>query len=99
MWSKKPTPVATSWRPVPSRFSASSILVSAVSRRMVAVRGIRGVGPSGPPLNGQDLGQFFQQGISLEFGSHRDAQAVPVLGIAHVSYQDSSRLQSLINGL
>jgi hypothetical protein len=38
MWSKKPTPVWLSCRPVPSRFSVTSISVSAVLRVIVALR-------------------------------------------------------------
>ena len=41
MWSRKPTPVRTSAWPVPSRSSVSSIFVSAVWRRMVAVRAMK----------------------------------------------------------
>src|SRR4029079_6093449 len=38
MWSRKPTPVATSYRPVPSRLTDAVIDVSLVTRSTFAVR-------------------------------------------------------------
>ncbi len=38
MWSKKGSPVATSMMPVPSRSTRTSMAVSAVARRVEAVR-------------------------------------------------------------
>ena len=86
MWSKKPTPVATSAWPEPSRFRVSLMSVSAVLRAMVAVRGIRG-----------SL-QFGQQPVDLRVGADGDAQAV-VAVVVHVADQDLPPLQLLVDRL
>src|SRR5262245_15484538 len=88
IWSKKPTPVASSCRPVPSRLRDNSIFVSVVSRRMVAVRDMA----SGCEY----VGQFLQQRIDFVVGPDGHAESVPIVRVVHVPDQHLARLQRLV---
>src|SRR5947209_13632226 len=92
MWSKKPTPVATLARPVPSRSSFRSIRVSAVSRRTCAARAM-------VALISDDAADLLQQPVDLAVGADRDADAVAVAFVIHVADEDVAALQFLVDRL
>ena len=80
MWSKKATPVAISDEPVPSKFTSRAILVSAVSRRMLALRTTALIPQKSPRKAGLSTSPFhpsrhgLQEYVRFLLRAHGDAQ-------------------------
>src|SRR5262249_29753573 len=103
MWSRKPTPVAISLRPVPSRSRCRSMVVSAVWRWICAIRGMaypdqEKRSPLWETLS-ENSTQFLDHSIHFFVCADCDSEPVAITLIHHVSHQDASPLQLFVHGL
>src|SRR3954467_4333286 len=95
MWSRKGTPVASSARPSPSRFTETEIFVSAVLRSAAAVR----IG-GGSSLHefGERRPQRLEQPVVLGRRADREAQAVAHHGMPREAFDEHALAPQALEG-